>query len=132
MELEARGDDWERLSAELWHWRQRGLASSNAGFLRDDGDYQPVEQLYVGNRHLCDLTIEDEEVRLVFAPSLSSSSTIRVKADDLIGFLTVLKDAIVLWENDRQKIEDELYRQTGEELWFWFPHARFTVAYCLA
>ena len=51
MELEARGDNWERLATALEHWRQRGLASSNAGFHRDDGEYQPVEQLDVGGKH---------------------------------------------------------------------------------
>ena len=51
----------------------------------------------------------------MFAPSLSSNSTIRVKAIDLINFLNVLKEAIVLWEVDRKKSEEELYRQMDEE-----------------
>jgi hypothetical protein len=97
----------EQIDAELRQWLEQGLGSSNAGFWREDGEYQPVEQVYIGDRHLCDLTIENGEVLLVFAPSLSSTSAIRVRADHLTRFIDVLKMAIVNWEAGRKKALEE-------------------------
>ena len=99
--------DEEQTAAELRKWLEQGLGSSNVGFWREDGEYQPVEEVLVGGKHLCDLTIENGEVLLVFAPSLSSNSTIRVRADNLIGFIDVLKEAIVMWEAERKKAQEE-------------------------
>jgi hypothetical protein len=97
----------DEIASLLASFRQRGFGSSYSTWMRPDGETQPIEQLYVGPNHLCDLTVEEGEVRLVFPPSLSSAQTIRVNCDDLLAFIHAMEASLLLGEAANQADEPE-------------------------